>query len=267
MPRAPLGERRFRPPEMRAVDGRARRAGLRQPGDPRRQRVRPAGRPPGDLFRWAASRRPSEDCLYLNVWTSGTSGAKRPVMVWCHGGAFITGSGSSPWNDGANLCRLDDVVVVSVQPSPGRAGLSPSRGHRRRGFAGAGTAGVHGHRRGARMGARQHRGVRRRSRQRDDLRRIGRRREGQRPDGAARRRRACSTRPSSRAAQRCRWPTREDGTRTARQLLARLGLAERKARPAARACRPRASSRRRLRSRPVQPRARSPTGAGSASTR
>ncbi len=35
------------------------------------------------------------------------------LLFWCHGGAFITGSGSSPRSDGANLCRLDDVVVVS----------------------------------------------------------------------------------------------------------------------------------------------------------
>ncbi|CAN5242252.1 hypothetical protein BH10PSE6_BH10PSE6_18750 [soil metagenome] len=28
--------------------------------------------------------RTSEDCLTLNVWTSGTSGGKRPVMFWCH---------------------------------------------------------------------------------------------------------------------------------------------------------------------------------------
>src|SRR5579863_4740426 len=29
----------------------------------------------------------SEDCLYLNVWTAGANGDKRPVMVWIHGGA------------------------------------------------------------------------------------------------------------------------------------------------------------------------------------
>ena len=36
----------------------------------------------------------SEDCLYLNVWTPGCDGAKRPVMVWIHGGAFMIGAGS-----------------------------------------------------------------------------------------------------------------------------------------------------------------------------
>src|ERR1700742_2093204 len=36
----------------------------------------------------------SEDCLYLNVQTPGCDGARRPVMVWIHGGAFNTGAGS-----------------------------------------------------------------------------------------------------------------------------------------------------------------------------
>jgi para-nitrobenzyl esterase len=56
----------------------------------------------------------TEDCLVLNVWTPALDGAKRPVMFWCHGGGFATGSGSSPVTDGTNLARRGDVVVVSV---------------------------------------------------------------------------------------------------------------------------------------------------------
>jgi para-nitrobenzyl esterase len=56
-----------------------------------------------------------ENCLVLNVWTPGVNdGRKRPVMFWCHGGAFIAGSGSSPWYDGTNLARKGDVVVVTI---------------------------------------------------------------------------------------------------------------------------------------------------------
>ena len=44
------------------------------------------------------SEQQSEDCLFLNVWTPSLSGA-RPVMVYIHGGAYNTGSGSSALTD------------------------------------------------------------------------------------------------------------------------------------------------------------------------
>ncbi|MCD7098550.1 carboxylesterase/lipase family protein [Stenotrophomonas sp. MMGLT7] len=57
----------------------------------------------------------SEDCLYLNVWTPGLrDGARRPVLVYLHGGAYSTGSGSDALYDGGQLCRRGDVVVVTV---------------------------------------------------------------------------------------------------------------------------------------------------------
>jgi para-nitrobenzyl esterase len=56
----------------------------------------------------------SEDCLILNVWTPALDAKKRPVFFWIHGGGFSTGSGSSPWYDGVNLCRKQDVVVVTI---------------------------------------------------------------------------------------------------------------------------------------------------------
>ncbi len=57
---------------------------------------------------------PSEDCLYLNVWTPATSSdAHLPVMMWIYGGGFAAGSTSEPRQDGENLARKG-VVVVSV---------------------------------------------------------------------------------------------------------------------------------------------------------
>lgn len=56
----------------------------------------------------------SEDCLTLNVWTPGVGSARRPVMVWYHGGAFSYGSANRPVTDGSNLARRGDVVVVSA---------------------------------------------------------------------------------------------------------------------------------------------------------
>jgi len=54
----------------------------------------------------------SEDCLFLNVWTPAVDDDRRPVLVWLHGGAFVTGAGSS--YDGAVLARRGDMVVVTV---------------------------------------------------------------------------------------------------------------------------------------------------------
>ncbi len=55
---------------------------------------------------------PSEDCLYLNVWTPATSaGARLPVMVWIYGGGFAAGAASEPRQDGENLARKGVVVV------------------------------------------------------------------------------------------------------------------------------------------------------------
>lgn len=57
---------------------------------------------------------PSEDCLYLNVWTPARSaGAKLPVMVWIFGGGFEAGGTSEPRQDGGHLATKG-VVVVSM---------------------------------------------------------------------------------------------------------------------------------------------------------
>jgi len=62
----------------------------------------------------------SEDCLFLNVWT--TPGArKRPVFFWIHGGALTSGSSSERLYDGAKLAARG-VVVVSINYRLGALG-------------------------------------------------------------------------------------------------------------------------------------------------
>ncbi len=57
----------------------------------------------------------SEDCLRLNIWTTGLKdGRKRPVMLWCHGGGFTGGSGGNVRYDGAMLAKKHGVVLVTV---------------------------------------------------------------------------------------------------------------------------------------------------------
>ena len=56
----------------------------------------------------------SEDCLNVTIYTPGIDTARRPVMVWLHGGGYFAGSGSNPMYEGSFLAVHGDVVVVNV---------------------------------------------------------------------------------------------------------------------------------------------------------
>jgi para-nitrobenzyl esterase len=58
-------------------------------------------------------RAPSEDCLYLNLWTpAADASAKLPVMVWIHGGGYQVGASHEPRHDGVSLARRGVVLVT-----------------------------------------------------------------------------------------------------------------------------------------------------------
>ena len=107
------GKNRFTPPVDPAPWSGVRDALEYGPSAPQRD---PGARPVAGRLTVSGENLPaeSEDCLVLNVWTPAMDGRKRPVMFWCHGGGFATGSGSAPGTDGANLCRRGDVVVVAI---------------------------------------------------------------------------------------------------------------------------------------------------------
>ena len=84
----------------------------------------------------------SEDCLVLNVFTPGLDGAKRPVMVWLHGGGWANGSGSSPITAGTNLARKQDVVLVSLNHRLNVFGFTPLGHAAGADFAAAGAVGL-----------------------------------------------------------------------------------------------------------------------------
>lgn len=93
---------RFRPPAAPEPWRETREAVSYGPASPQAARLEPG-------------ETQSEDCLFLNVWTPGLrDGGRRPVMVYLHGGAYSSGSGSSPLYDGGRLCRRGDVVVVTI---------------------------------------------------------------------------------------------------------------------------------------------------------
>lgn len=68
------------------------------------------------------ARTQSEDCLRLTIVTPGLDGARRPVVVWLHGGGFSSGSGGLDWYDGSLLAAEGDVVVIGVNYRLGALG-------------------------------------------------------------------------------------------------------------------------------------------------
>src|SRR5262249_18197245 len=65
----------------------------------------------------------SEDCLYLNVWSPAADAARRPVLVWIHGGACMMGTGAT--YNGADLAAMGDIVVVTINYRLGVLGFVP----------------------------------------------------------------------------------------------------------------------------------------------
>ncbi len=114
------GEYRFRPPTP--PDRWTGTFDATQPGEAAPQYALP-------YLRWinAAGGRIGEDCLSLNIWTPGCDNAKRPVLVWIHGGAFLVGSNATALYNGADLAQRGDLVVVSINYRLGVLGYAHLR--------------------------------------------------------------------------------------------------------------------------------------------
>ena len=97
----PVGELRWRAPQAAADWGGVRKA--EHFGQVCMQNQNPV----------AGTPAPSEDCLYINVWSGAQSAnERRPVIVWNYGGGFYVGSGSQAMYDGEALARKGAVVVT-----------------------------------------------------------------------------------------------------------------------------------------------------------
>jgi para-nitrobenzyl esterase len=84
----------------------------------------------------------SEDCLVLNVWAPALDVAKRPVLVWLHGGGFQDGQGSNMYSQGDNWVARENIVVVTVNHRVGLFGYTALAEVAGDGFAGSGVAGM-----------------------------------------------------------------------------------------------------------------------------
>jgi para-nitrobenzyl esterase len=110
----PTGQRRFRAPQPLEPWTGVREATTFSPMAPQVPEVGASMVGEIGAERAVEPRPMSEDCLYLNIWSPGTEGEKRPVMVYIHGGAFTLGSASDPWYDGTSFAANYNIVVVSL---------------------------------------------------------------------------------------------------------------------------------------------------------
>ena len=118
---APIGELRFKPPQM--VN---HWSGVKSAQD--------FGYSCPQTGLLSMEENQNEDCLSLNIWgpadDSGLffkDGTARPVMVWIHGGGFVQGSGSFPLYNGARLAKRGDVLVITLNYRLGVFGFLNTR--------------------------------------------------------------------------------------------------------------------------------------------
>jgi para-nitrobenzyl esterase len=105
----PVGPRRWKAPEAPAAWRGVRAADRFAPAC--MQNVAGARLPWTEEFMHQGAV--DEDCLYLNVWTAATRGARKPVFVYLYGGGFGEGSGSVALYDGEALATKGLVVVTA----------------------------------------------------------------------------------------------------------------------------------------------------------
>jgi len=113
----PVSERRWLPPEPAEPWSGVREARSSSAIAPQNVAQQ------GILSQFRVEEPQSEDCLYLNIWTPGCDDARRPVLVWIHGGGFTAGSGSEPGYKGSRLAARGNAVVVTINYRLGALGF------------------------------------------------------------------------------------------------------------------------------------------------
>jgi para-nitrobenzyl esterase len=113
--RPPVGTRRLRPPAPEEPWVGTRDGARHGPPAPQN------GSMVGAMLGIPAMEH-AEDCLTLGVATPACDGARRPVMVWIHGGGFVFGAGSQATYESPAFVKRGDVVVVTVNYRLGALG-------------------------------------------------------------------------------------------------------------------------------------------------
>jgi para-nitrobenzyl esterase len=118
----PVGERRFRNPAELPLNQGDIDAGEDGPIPPQLpSRLENAMGPIPGLQ--------GEDCLRLTIWVpSEPVDEKLPVLVWFHGGAFMTGAGSLPYYSGLRFSRTERTIVIAVSSRLGPFGYARIKG-------------------------------------------------------------------------------------------------------------------------------------------
>jgi para-nitrobenzyl esterase len=113
---SPAGEHRFAPPRphpaWKDLRDASRPAAIAPQGPSRLKAII------GDF-----DGEQSEDCLSLTVWAPAQPAAPRAVMVWLHGGAYVSGGGAIDCYSADELVRKGDVVVVAPNFRVGALGF------------------------------------------------------------------------------------------------------------------------------------------------
>ena len=111
---APVGELRWKAPQpVQAWEGvrEAKQFG----DDPMQPNIF------GDMSFRGSGR--SEDCLYLNIWTTAATTADAlPVLIYFNGGGLMAGSGSEPRYDGSSIAK-EGVIGVTANYREGVFGF------------------------------------------------------------------------------------------------------------------------------------------------
>ncbi|CAN9387308.1 unnamed protein product [Alternaria alternata] len=136
---APVGELRFAAPKkydapagtvFEASDLRTDCPAVKPPVSAFPNFTQPSGLRVWKNFAAQNNNSVSEDCLKLNVWTAsaGDADAKKPVLVFLHGGRFQIPGPHSPFYNGQYLADAEDVVVVTFNYRLGIFGFAGAPG-------------------------------------------------------------------------------------------------------------------------------------------